>query len=164
MKKLLTLFTVTLLSICACTNDKKKENLADIRTIEIAKLNDGKIVFTDKKELIINIENSLKKIKKLSVELTDLNIEYSKAIDNEKVDIIQLIGKNNDGSIKVSYPLEKVNETFRIISIGSIVVCKGCAVGCNPKRKENGDGYCTECNYSDAINCEKAEHPQLFTE
>lgn len=163
MKKLFVLLTVTLLSICACTNDKKKENLIDIRTMEIAKMIDGKIVFTDKKGLIINIENSLKNFKKLSVVLTDLNIEYSKAIDNEKVDIIQLIGKNNDGSIKVSYPLEKVNETFRIISIGSIVVCKDCDSGCNPKRKENGDGYCTECNYSDTTNCEKTEYQQSFT-
>lgn len=36
------------------------------------------------------------------------------------------------------------------------VTCTGCRRGCSPRRKSNGDGYCTECDIPNS-NCTKTE-------
>lgn len=160
MKKLFLLLSVITLSLYACGQDGIKEN----QTAVIAKMKDNKITFIDEKGLISQLESALKQSKELEVKLTDLNIEYSKAVDNDKIDIIQLVATNDDSSIQVSYQLEKASDGFRIVTKSSTLVCEGCRSGCSPRRKANGDGYCTKCDYSGASKCVKTETGASFTE
>jgi hypothetical protein len=114
--------------------------------------------------LIAQLESTLVTSKKIDVKVTDLTIDYSKAIDDDTKDIIQLVGSNEDGSVQISYQLNKGTEGFCIISKSSTLVCEGCRSGCSPRRKANGDGYYTKCDYSGASKCVKTETGASYTE
>ena len=144
----------------SCGYSEVKEN----QTAVIAKMQEDEVVFTNSKELIAQLESELKKTKELDIKITNVAIDYSKAVDDEKVAIIQLIGSNDDSSVQISYHLKKVNDEFSIVSKSSTLVCEGCRSGCSPRRKTNGDGYCTKCDYSGASKCVKTETVPSYTE
>lgn len=160
--------SVVVLFLHSCGNNEKKENTENSaknsQSTVIAKMEGNKIVFTNKEKLILQLESALVTSKKLDVKVMNLTIDYSKAIDNDIIDIIQLIGSNDDSSVQISYQLEKTNNEFRIVSKSSTLVCEGCRSGCSPRRKTNGDGYCTKCDYSSASKCVKTETAASYTE
>lgn len=63
-------------------------------------------------------------------------------------------------TLKAFVPLVLSNDTLyeeaTLLLDGTEVTCTGCADGCSPRRKGNGDGYCTNCN-TPSVECTKSE-------
>lgn len=151
---------VLILTFSSCEENEVKNDSQDAnQSSAIAKIQNGKIVFTDQEALISEIENNLRKVNSMDSELVDLKIDYSEAIDNPKVEVIQLIASNFDRTVKISYLVEVDNNQFKLANgESSVVTCTGCREGCNPKRDANGDGYCTKCTGTgDYKVCTKTE-------
>jgi len=172
MKNLQVLFAVAILFLCSCVNNEadttenvqltssksKTNQLAAIATVK-----DGKVIFTNKEQLIVKLESELKALDKSNVKIANVIIDYSKASDDTTLEMIQLIGSSVSNSVQISYVLKKEKNEFFIQSKNTVLVCEGCRSGCSPRRKANGDGYCTKCDYQ-AKTCIKTETLPAFTE
>jgi len=127
----------------------------------VAKMEKGEIVFTDKKKLITRLEKNMGASRASEMDMSTLEIDVSKAIDDEKTEIVQLIVSNKDNTEKTAYLLDRKADGFDISTTATVVTCKGCNVGCNPRRViGTGDGYCTDCEVdpnNPNAKCEKTE-------
>lgn len=142
-------------------NESKKIAEKDQKSI-VAKMENGKIVLTDKKNLITRLEKSMEANKTSKIDIGTIEIDVSKATDDEKTEIVQLIVSNKDNTEKVSYLLVRRANVFDISPTATVIKCVGCTVGCNPDRAKDGQGYCTDCvlddtNPDEIKTCEKTE-------
>lgn len=157
MKNLfLIIIALTFISFQSCENNEVSDDSKTNQSKIIAKKQDGKIIFLDKDNIISKMESELKRTNKIETKLTNLEIEYSSAVDNDTVEIIQVIGSNSDNSIKISYMVQESSNSYKLNGNPPILSCIGCTDGCSPRRKSNGDGYCTKCN-GNYRSCTKTE-------
>ena len=152
MKKLL-LSLIVLFLLVSCNKDDENSLLKN--NTEIAKLVNGDIIISNKSDIISKIEN-IEKQKKSDFKISKIYIDISKADDNDKINMTQLIATNNDGSTKIAYLLKKIDNNYFIDETVSRLECTGCRRGCNPRRDSNGDGWCTDCKITNS-NCTKTE-------
>jgi hypothetical protein len=156
---------------CENSTDEKNENdvsenyqkQRQYQTAVIARIEDDEITFVNKESLLAQLQNEVSAIKKAAIKIVGMRIENSVAVDNDKHTVIQLVGNTQDESLKVTYLLKKEGNEFFIQSKNTILVCEGCRSGCSPRRKENGDGYCTPCDYQ-AKKCTKTETLPAYTD
>ncbi|WP_046758327.1 hypothetical protein [Kordia jejudonensis] len=162
------LLILCLLFIYSCANKENKQSNNETKTESkkstekeksnsIAKMEKGKIVFTDKKKLVATLEKSMGASRAAQMDMSTLKIDFSKATDNEKIEIVQLIVASKDKTEKTAYLLKRRGNEFEVSDTATIVSCTGCTVGCNPRRQSNGDGYCTVCTNDPEGKCEKTE-------
>ena len=163
MKKIILLLSVAVLFLYSCGQERGRQRTGDSEAVVIAIMEDGKTTFLHKKALLAQLESALKQHTNMDVRVTDLSIDYSSAVDNEEVSIIQLIGSDAYSSIRISYQLVEVAGKFSLMPKSTVLVCEGCRSGCSPKRKSNGDGYCTKCDYNGATPCVKIEADAYFS-
>ncbi|EDP94133.1 hypothetical protein U8527_06680 [Kordia algicida OT-1] len=152
MKEKIVLILVTLI-LCSSCRDNKKLDAEET----IAKIVDHQIVFNDKQKLIKQLENDILQIKKKEIKINEINIDSSKAFDNNSLNIIQLIGNTKDRSLQISYVLNKEYNSLYITSGNTILICEGCTIGCLPKRSTNNEGICTPCITEGIDTCFKTE-------
>jgi hypothetical protein len=150
-KSLLSLIILFLLFSC----NKDDENSLLTNNTEIAKIVGGDIIISNKSDIISKIEN-VEKQKKSDFKISKVYIDISKADDNDKIIMTQLIATNNDGSTKIAYLLKKIDNNYFIDETASKLECTGCRRGCNPRRDIDGDGWCTDCKITNS-NCTKTE-------
>lgn len=143
-------------------DDFSKNNSKEHAQTVIAEEKDGEIIFVDEEKLKNQLETELAALKKPNVNITNIRIATSEAMDNMEVKIIQLIGSSQNETVKISYVVKKENSKYYRDSENTVLVCEGCRSGCSPRRKENGDGYCTPCDYQ-AKKCTKTETLPAFT-
>ena len=158
MKNSILLLFLVLIGLYSC-QEPNNDNLTSVTNSIIAsKTENSKIVFVNETELKNKLEKDLKLREIADIKINKLYIDYSTAIDNEKIEIVQLIATNSEGNITIGYLLDENNGqfSFREDPISSVVKCEGCRDGCSPRRKENGDGYCTKC-VGDYQKCTKTE-------
>ena len=92
-------------------------------------------------------------------DLTNFRIEM---FSDEQVDYYLLLADDSDGLSRSAVKLVLDGGDFFEAIInqgGSSVNCKGCTKGCTPRKKINGDGWCTSCDESIGTlnNCTKSE-------
>ncbi|EDP97909.1 hypothetical protein U8527_18120 [Kordia algicida OT-1] len=122
----------------------------------VAKMDKGKIVLTNKKEVVSMLEKKMTADQVSRMDMSSLKIDVSKATDNEKIEVVQLIISSKDKTEKTAYLLKRRANGYDVSATATTVSCKGCATGCNPKRAVDGTGYCTACHAADG-KCEKTE-------
>lgn len=161
------LLVLCLLFLYSCENKENKQSSNESKTESkkstekqkvtiVAKMDKGKIVFTDKKKLITMLAKNMGSKMSSKLDMNSAEIDVSKAIDDEKTEIVQLVISSKDSTEKVSYLLARKANEFEVSATATIVTCTGCAAGCNPKRAKDGTGYCSTC-HTEGGKCEKTE-------
>ncbi|AXG67827.1 hypothetical protein KORDIASMS9_00009 [Kordia sp. SMS9] len=144
-------------------DDFSKRSNTQLEQTVIAEEKEGQIVFMNEEQLMSQLEHELTALQKPNVNITDVRIDTSVAVDDDRVTVLQLIGSSQNETVKISYVVMKENSKFYMASEETVLVCEGCRSGCSPRRKENGDGYCTACDYQ-AKKCTKTETLPAFTD
>lgn len=156
MKKAI-LSSFMLLFIISCTteihdveskslkNDLFDTEFVDFTTFKNA-LTENEIQLQDEEQILALIQS----------EFTARNSQIYSFQVSKELEGISIIASNESKEQKTSIWLKsQTNEVAGYRIIGSVCTCSGCSDGCNPKRKGNGDCYCTES--ANDRNCTKSE-------
>ena len=109
------------------------------------------------KENSIHLHDANQILKLLTAEFTKKNrqihsFKLSKELEGISI-IASDVAKEQNTSVWLVSQIVDGTEGYEVQ--GSTCTCEGCANGCSPKRKKNGDCYCTDCETPIIKMCKK---------
>jgi len=140
-------------------NKSKKEDGGINSRLSIKVLEKGKIKTQEKK--LVDLTFKLAGLKS-GYDATFTNYTFVDKNNNNGYNMIVAEGycEIKKVNIKLGLNLSEDNSTsiiqYKLLPGGSTLVCEGCRRGCSPRRRANGDGYCTDCEITNS-NCKKIE-------
>ncbi len=164
MRKLYVIIAVILLAVISCTKILDKPVETDVQMKTSTTSLENYYVFTSLSEVFKTFEDNgyiLDDVDQITNKLN--NYEADEGVDFSKFELkrfkegtYNFVSTSANKQFKVSYVFQKNINKFRVV--GTACTCTGCSDGCSPRRKQNGDCYCTVCVFvGSGVKCTKSE-------
>jgi hypothetical protein len=117
---------------------------------QLGEIVDSEIVLFDEESLIAELQNVA------IVQGHDVEYNQGRIVQDEETGILQYIASDADRITQTSIILI-ISHSLVFDPGETICTCSGCAMGCSPRRKPNGDCWCTACDTLTDRTCKKSE-------